>query len=132
MQNFQTTAGKPYSFADDVIVTETGGAYSFKTAAGVPLNVPTDLTPCPNNQLPGPTAAQQWAEYQAKALEILKQSDVTLARITEAVIAGKTTFTAPDVTPWATFRAKLRAIGGAPTGDPAQPLPAQPAYPAGT
>ena len=77
------------------------------------------------------------AELQAKALHDYQQSaksaldatDITLSRILEAVILGKTTFSAADVVAWATYRKALRselvanAVGT---------LPAKPAYPVGT
>lgn len=46
MQTFQDSAtSQVWAFNPDVVVTETGGVYSFKTAGGVLLNVPTTLQP---------------------------------------------------------------------------------------
>ncbi len=73
---------------------------------------------------PPPTAAQAWAAYQAKAQALLSKSDTTLLRCAENAIAVPAA--------WASYRKALRAIVGAATGDPTQPLPATPAYPAGT
>lgn len=59
MRYFQQPIGAVFAFDPDVVVTETNGVSSFKTAAGVPLpNLPTDLTPCPGNRPPGPTLAR--------------------------------------------------------------------------
>jgi len=61
MQNFINTAdNSQWAFEPDVVATNTGGIYSFKTAAGAALNVPTTLVP-----YAGPTAAQQLATAQA-------------------------------------------------------------------
>lgn len=47
MQTFiDTVTNKVWQFEDDVIVTDTNGVYSFKTATGMPLsNTPTTLQP---------------------------------------------------------------------------------------
>jgi len=46
MQYFQNTVDlKQWAFEDDVVVTNTNGVYSFQSAAGIPLNVPTTLVP---------------------------------------------------------------------------------------
>jgi hypothetical protein len=56
MQNFiDSVTGKAWAFEADVVVMDTNGVYSFKTAAGVPLNVPTTLVP---GLPPAPSAAQ--------------------------------------------------------------------------
>lgn len=82
---------------------------------------------------PTPTAAElqaaadaaAWTTYQAQAKAALDASDMTVLRCVENAIAVPTE--------WATYRASLRAIVGATTvGDPTQPLPTKPAYPAGT
>ncbi len=46
MQTFQDSVTQQvYAFETDVIVTDTAGVYSFKTAAGVALTLPTTLVP---------------------------------------------------------------------------------------
>lgn len=74
----------------------------------------------------------EWREYQSKARRALAQSDTTMMRITEAVIMGATTLTAPGAVAWAEYRRSLRAILGTASGDPNQDLPERPAYPVGT
>lgn len=75
-----------------------------------------------------PTAAQvaavKWAAYQQQAMVALSTSDRTMHRCVENSVAVPTA--------WAAYRKALRLIIQAPTGDPTQPLPARPAYPAGT
>lgn len=73
---------------------------------------------------PAPTAAQLWAAYQAQAQAALTESDKTALRCYENAVALPAA--------WATYRKALRTIVGASSGDPAQPLPTKPAYPAGT
>lgn len=65
MQNFRTAAGRVYSFEDDVVAVEAGGAYSFQTVAGALLSTPADLAPCANNEIPGPTLAQAQIQQAA-------------------------------------------------------------------
>lgn len=69
--------------------------------------------------------APSWTAYQQSASAALAESDKTVLRCGENQV---------DVPPaWATYRKALRAIVGATTpGDPTQPLPTRPAYPAGT
>ena len=85
---------------------------------------PIVATPVP----PQPTAAQlaaaAWAAYQASAQLMLDKSDRTVLRCVENGVA------VPAV--WTTYRKALRAIISSASGDPTQPLPAAPAYPAGT
>ena len=69
-------------------------------------------------------AASAWSAYQASAKAALDASDLTILRCCESGVA------VPAV--WATYRKALRTIVGATAGDPTQPLPAKPAYPAGT
>lgn len=75
-----------------------------------------------------PTLAEQqaaaWVSYQAQAMAAIDKSDLTILRCAENAI------TVPAA--WATYRAALRAIISAATGDPTKPLPTHPAYPAGT
>jgi len=66
MQTFQDSAtSQVWSFDADVVVTNTGGVYSFQTAAGVPLNVPTTLQPYVVPTPSGPTLEQQAATMLA-------------------------------------------------------------------
>ncbi len=65
-----------------------------------------------------------WPIYQASAQAALTESDKTILRCYENAVAVPAA--------WATYRKALRAIVGAASGDPAQPLPTKPAYPAGT
>lgn len=65
-----------------------------------------------------------WIAYQQQARQALEQSDLTILRCVENGVAVPA--------PWQTYRADLRALLSAASGDPSQPLPARPAYPAGT
>jgi hypothetical protein len=65
-----------------------------------------------------------WRACQTAARAALDRSDVTILRCIENGIAVPAD--------WAAYRAALRAITAAPGGDATNPLPAQPAYPAGT
>lgn len=78
-------------------------------------------TPAPAST---PTAAQQWQAHQALAMTALVESDRTVLRCYENGV--------PMPAEWSAYRKALRAIVGAASGDPAQPLPIRPAYPAGT
>jgi len=63
MQTFQNAAdGTIWSFDPDVVVTDTNGVYSFKTAAGIPLSVPNTLIPY---TAPTPTPAQLLSAAQS-------------------------------------------------------------------
>lgn len=73
---------------------------------------------------PGPSAAQQWAEYRQQAQAALDSSDITILRCVENNVSVPET--------WASYRVALRAIVRATSGDPTAPLPTRPAYPAGT
>lgn len=72
----------------------------------------------------GPTDAERWMIHQSQAQAALDASDITVLRCVEHGV------TVPAE--WATYRADLRAIVSASTGDATQPLPTRPAYPAGT
>lgn len=72
MQTFQDSATlKVWQFEDDVLVTEAAGAYAFKTALGVPLNVPTTLQPY---TIPAPTAAQLLTQAQQAKIAAINAS----------------------------------------------------------
>lgn len=65
------------------------------------------------------------------ATNLLSDSDVTMNRISEAVILGLNTWTATDVVAWVNYRRALRnIINGTDTTSTA--IPTKPAYPAGT
>lgn len=66
----------------------------------------------------------QWFAYQAQAQTALDASDLTILRCYENAVAVPAA--------WSTYRKALRAIVSTTSGDPSQPLPAKPAYPAGT
>jgi hypothetical protein len=85
--------------------TQTAGAWTFAVPAG-------------------PSAATLWQQYQAQAQAALSKSDITIWRCTENAVAVPAA--------WATYRAALRAIISAATGDPTKSLPVRPAYPVGT
>ena len=79
--------------------------------------------------LPATTLAQQtaesWREFQTQAKAALDVSDITVLRCVEKSVAVPAE--------WANYRVSLRAIVGATAiGDPTQPLPTKPTYPAGT
>ncbi|EEF26835.1 conserved hypothetical protein [Ricinus communis] len=69
-------------------------------------------------------AAGAWSSYQASAKTELDSSDLTILRCYENGI--------PVPSEWATYRKLLRAVIGAASGDPTQPLPMRPQFPAGT
>lgn len=65
-----------------------------------------------------------WAEYQQLAKAALDRTDLVALRCWKANV--------PYPVAWQTYTDALRAIIRAPSGDPEQPLPTQPDYPAGT
>ncbi|MBS1170014.1 MAG: hypothetical protein H6R01_932 [Burkholderiaceae bacterium] len=71
-----------------------------------------------------PDPAEVWAAYQAQAQAALDATDMVALRCFKAGVAF------PDA--WGGYVETLRAIVRADSGDPAQSLPAQPDYPAGT
>ena len=72
MQTFiDTSTQKVYAFNDDVTVTDSGGIYSFATADGMLLKLPTTLQPY---TVPAPTAAQLLAQTQAAQISIITQA----------------------------------------------------------
>lgn len=109
--------------ADVVTVAQTDYDLAMARASRETLNVVNGkivIVPAP-----APTLAEAWKAYQTQAQAALDASDVTVLRCVEKAIVVPTE--------WATYRASLRAIVGATTlGDPTQPLPTKPAYPAGT
>lgn len=75
----------------------------------------------------------RWSEYQRQALVALSATDITVARISEAVVLGHTTWDAPDVVAVMNYRRDLRAILSQPKPDVIpDELPAHPGFPAGT
>lgn len=68
--------------------------------------------------------AAAWSAYQAQAKRALQESDITVLRCYENGVFVPAA--------WTTYRKALRTICGASGGDPTQPLPVKPAYPAGT
>lgn len=75
-------------------------------------------------QIAATAAALAWINYQVIAKAALDESDITVLRCYENAVA-----TPPA---WGAYRKALRAIIGATSGDPTQPLPTKPAYPSGT
>jgi len=71
-----------------------------------------------------PSPEQLWAAYQLQAKGALDESDITVLRCYEHAVVVPAE--------WSTYRAALRAIVSASSGDPTAPLPTKPAYPAGT
>ena len=84
--------------------TETGGVWSF--------HAPSFVTP-------------------SAALAALAQTDISMHRIVEAAVLGKTTWTTADVVAFVTYREALRAIVSG-TNTIAATLPTKPPYPVGT
>lgn len=73
-----------------------------------------------------------WKDKQAEAQKALADSDTTMLRILEAVALGTSTFNAPDVATFVSYRRNLRSIISAPTGNPSTTLPTRPPFPKGT
>lgn len=90
----------------------------------------TFTPPPPVNPVIPPLSA--WAKFQYDAQVALAKSDTTILRITEAVAKGKNTWASADVQAYLAYRDSLRLIVRTANGDPTQPFPVQPAYPAGT
>lgn len=82
------------------------------------------ITPLSQDVIDARQKDQAWTTYQSQAKTALNKSDQTVIRCSEKGV------TVP--TDWVTYRDELRSIISASTGDPAQPLPTQPAYPTGT
>ena len=78
------------------------------------------------------TAPMSWDAYQALALAAIKDSDLQMLRIMEAVTLAQTSLTDPAVVAWVTYRRALRVILRQTSGDTTAALPQQPAYVAGT
>lgn len=96
MQIFQDTAtSKIWAFDPDVIVTDTAGVYSFKSALGAPLNTPTTLQPYTGTWPPPPpiqTLAQQAAAAISAGLTLTISGTMTLAATlfpTDPITTGK-------------------------------------------
>lgn len=116
----QPPAGTEIMLISDDEFRQTANTPGYTVSNGV-LVAPT---PPSAAQLQASADAAAWRAYQAQAKSALDASDVTVLRCVENAIAIPTE--------WATYRAALRAIVGATAGDPSQPLPVRPAYPAGT
>lgn len=65
-----------------------------------------------------------WSDHQALAKSALDKSDITILRCYE--------FGVSIPAEWVAYRTALRSIISSGNGDPTQPLPPIPAYPAGT
>jgi hypothetical protein len=88
MQIFQNTVNQTvWQFNPDVIVTDTNGVYSFATAGGDPLNVPTTLVPF---TIPTPTPAQLLAESQMTQSSVVKTScaNAIMTTFTSSALGG--------------------------------------------
>lgn len=72
----------------------------------------------------GVRRARDWAAHRSAAQAQLDASDITVLRCVERGVGVPAE--------WATYRGALRAIVRATSGDPTQPLPPRPAYPANT
>lgn len=92
-------------------------------AAGKRITADSAGWPVLADQLP-PSPAQLWAQHQAVAQAALDASDITLLRCVEHGLNVPAD--------WVAYRAALRAIVRAGSGDSTQALPTRPAYPAGT
>lgn len=69
-------------------------------------------------------SARMWQVRQVEAQAALTKSDVTILRCIENAVAVPSE--------WATYRATLRDIIKATSGDASKPMPQQPSYPKGT
>lgn len=91
MQTFKdSVTDKVWQFDADVIVTDTNGVYSFATAAGMPLELPTTLQPY---TAPAPTAAQLLAQAQAAQIGAITQAcaaSITIGFASSALGAAHT------------------------------------------
>lgn len=116
MMTYQLTSGSAVLRSDGAVIpndplNSDWLTYQEWISAG---NTPTAYT----------APSEQWGGIQALARAALSDSDITILRCIENGVAVPAA--------WAAYRHSLRAIVGAATGDPTQPLPAKPAYPAGT
>jgi len=72
MQTFQNTVNQSiWQFNPDVIVANENGVFSFQTASGAPLSVPTTLVPF---IIPAPTPEQLLVAAQVTQSSIVKAS----------------------------------------------------------
>lgn len=92
MQSFKDSAtGELWEFDDDVEVTEKNGVYSFKTAWGKHLNVPTTLQPYTP---PAPTAAKKLQSAKDTKSQAIKAACATAIASAFTFTAGGQTYTA--------------------------------------
>lgn len=110
-----TFAGLPYHI--DPIATPD--AYAALVAA-----IAADQVTVVAYALPVVSAEQLWATYQGQARAALTESDKTVLRCYEGAVVVPAA--------WSAYRKALRAIISEASGDPTQPLPPKPTYPAGT
>ena len=118
MQNFQDSATSKYwQFEDDVVVTDTNGVYSFTTATGALLNVPTTLQPYTGTWPVLPTLAQAQSAQSA----LIKQgfANANAANISFTDAAGVTDTYQADPTSVADLNnclSAFRAAAAVPSG----------------
>lgn len=73
----------------------------------------------------------KWGDYQSRLQDALTKSDITMGRIQEAVVLGKTTWQAADVIAYVGWRSSLRDALRSPQSSEME-MPEFPGYPAGT
>lgn len=82
-----TATQQVWAFDDDVVATQSGGAYSFKSATGEELSTPATLQPYTVPAPPPPTLSQQAQNALAAGLTITSTGTPTLDGV-YAVDAG--------------------------------------------
>ncbi len=98
MQNFiDTQTNKPWAFEDDVIVDNSGGVYSFKTASGTELSsIPSTLQPYTP---PAPTKSQQLLSARESAVNAVNsacQAQI-IGGFTSSALGDARTYPSTDV-----------------------------------
>lgn len=88
------------------------------------IDASSNIVALSNSELLLKNNASEWEKYRAEAKAALDKSDITILRCAENNIAVPAN--------WATYRAELRAIISAQSGDANQALPTRPAYPEGS